>query len=192
MLHGDLTAAPGASQSTTIARTSHCKLLTWEWFADVSPRRPSIASSRTVLRTRLCRACCSRMCASLTRDVFQLGLRKPTECSAMRQRLPRGDRSVPLAAKEARLPHVSVAGGDVLHMRDEACVVRACCDNGSLLFDRARAALRPMHATGGFCFHFFFLNHMCCCKLHACCMHACVVRCALQLARRGGGHSAPT
>ena len=134
VLHGDLAAALGASQSATIARTSHCKLLTWEWFADVSPWRPSIASSRTVLRTRLCRACCSRMCASLTHDVFQLGLRKPTECSAMRQHLPRGDRSVPLAAKEARLPHVSVAGGDVLRMRDEACVVRACCDNGSLLF----------------------------------------------------------
>ena len=135
------TLRPRASQSTTIARTSHCKLLTCEWFADVSPWRPSIASSRTVLRTgsaslraeafprRLCRACCSRMCASLTHDVFQLGLRKPT-----RQHLPRGDRSVPLAAKEARLPHVSVAGGNVLRMRDEACVVRACCDNGSLLF----------------------------------------------------------
>ncbi|CAJ1443806.1 unnamed protein product, partial [Effrenium voratum] len=67
-------------------------------------------------------------------DVFELGLRKPTECSALRQHLPRGDRSVPLAAKEARLPHVSVACGDVLRMRDEACVVRACCDNGSLLF----------------------------------------------------------
>ena len=67
-------------------------------------------------------------------DVCQLGLQKPTECSAPRQHLPRGDRSVPLAAKEARLPHVSLACGDALRMRDEACVVRACCDNGSLLF----------------------------------------------------------
>ena len=67
-------------------------------------------------------------------DVFQLGLREPTECSALQQHLPRGDRSVPLAAKEARLPHVSLTCGNVLRTRDEACVARACCDNGNLLF----------------------------------------------------------
>ena len=58
-----ITAALRASQSTTIARTSHCKLLTWEWFADVSPWRPSIASSRTVLRTGS---------ASLRAEAFEL------------------------------------------------------------------------------------------------------------------------
>ena len=124
-------------------------------------------------------------------DVFQLGLRKPTERSALRRHLPRGDRSVPLAAKEARLPHVSVACGDVLRTRDEACVARACCDNGSLLFIVQELRFDPrMQLAACVCF-FFFLNHMCCCKLYARCTHACVARCTLQLARRGG-HSAPT
>ena len=54
--------------------------------------------------------------------------------NALQQHLPRDDRSTPLAAKEARLPHVSVACGDVLRTRDKACRARECCDNGSLLF----------------------------------------------------------
>ena len=88
-------------------------------------------------------------------DVFELGLRKPTECSALRQHLPRGDRSVPLAAKEARLPHVSVACGDVLRMRDEACVVRACCDNGSLLFIVQELRFDPCMQLAAFVSHLF-------------------------------------
>ena len=40
------------------------------------------------------------------------------------------------------MPHVPVASGAVLHTRDEACVARACCDNGSLLFTVQELQLR--------------------------------------------------
>ena len=134
---------------------------------------------------RLCRACCYRTRTSLISMTSS-----SWACESRRSAQPCGSTCragiAPLAAKEARLPHVSVACGDVLRMRDKACVVRACRGNGSLLFIVQELRFDPCMQLAAFVSLFFFLNHMCSCKLYACCMHA-----ALQLARRGG-HSAPT
>ena len=87
-------------------------------------------------------------------DVFELGLR---ERPALQQHF---DRSTPLAAKEARLPRVTAAHGDVLPH------ARRSLRSASLLRQRqpflhcARAALRPTHATGAFCFAFVFLAQL--------------------------------
>ena len=103
---------------------------------------------------RLCRACCSRMCTSLMHDVFQLpakadGVLSPAAALGARgsQRASCGQRG-PLAARYGRL-------------RRCASHARRSLRSASLLrqrqpsLHRARAALRPMYATGGFCFPIF-------------------------------------
>ena len=160
----------------------------------MSPCRPSTAPSRTALPTglaslraeafpqRLCRAGSPQMRASVISATSS-----SWACESQRSSQRCGNPccaliSIPLAAQEARLPHVSVTSGDVLRTRDDACIARACCDYGSLLC---------IVQASAFCFAFsvFFLSlGLCCCKLAYEC---CVVRFALQPARRGG-HSAPT
>ena len=84
---------------------------------------------------RLCRACCSHMCTSLI-DATSSNW----ACESRRSAQPSGN--IPLAAKKARLPLVPVASGDALRTRGEACVARACCVNGSLLFTAQELQLR--------------------------------------------------